>query len=90
MKTFQWLFGFTLQKKSVYSVTTSSLLILLSLIVILFAGPACWLWDYLRRSNAGGFLLPLSGSADSASVAAIIRCLNSSSCEVSMSVVCTG
>jgi NAD+ synthase (glutamine-hydrolysing) len=22
-------------------------------------GPACWLWDYLRRSRAGGFLLPL-------------------------------
>ena len=22
-------------------------------------GPACWLWDYLRRSGAGGFLLPL-------------------------------
>ena len=36
-------------------------------------GPACWLWDYLRRSGAGGFLLPLSGGADSASVAAIVR-----------------
>ena len=24
-------------------------------------GPACWLWDYLRRSGAAGFLLPLSG-----------------------------
>ncbi len=23
--------------------------------------PACWLWDYLRRSGAAGFLLPLSG-----------------------------
>jgi NAD+ synthase (glutamine-hydrolysing) len=22
-------------------------------------GPASWLWDYLRRSGAGGFLLPL-------------------------------
>lgn len=22
-------------------------------------GPSCWLWDYLRRSNASGFLLPL-------------------------------
>ena len=22
-------------------------------------GPSCWLWDYLRRSGAGGFLLPL-------------------------------
>ena len=35
-------------------------------------GPACWLWDYLRRSGAGGFFLPLSGGADSASVAAIV------------------
>lgn len=26
-------------------------------------GPACWLWDYLRRSKARGFLLPLSGGA---------------------------
>ncbi|KAF0689552.1 Aste57867_19009 [Aphanomyces stellatus] len=35
-------------------------------------GPACWLWDYLRRSKAKGFFLPLSGGADSASVAAIV------------------
>lgn len=24
-------------------------------------GPACWLWDYLRRSGMSGFFLPLSG-----------------------------
>ncbi|KAI3973836.1 hypothetical protein MKX01_030412 [Papaver californicum] len=24
-------------------------------------GPACWMWDYLRRSGASGFLLPFSG-----------------------------
>lgn len=35
-------------------------------------GPACWLWDYLRRSGAAGYMLPLSGGADSASVAAIV------------------
>lgn len=35
-------------------------------------GPACWLWDYLRRSGARGFLLPLSGGADSAAVSAIV------------------
>ena len=35
-------------------------------------GPACWLWDYLRRSGASGFFLPLSGGADSSSVAAIV------------------
>lgn len=32
-------------------------------------GPACWLWDYLRRSGMAGFFLPLSGGADSSSVA---------------------
>jgi len=35
-------------------------------------GPACWLWDYLRRSGAAGFFLALSGGADSSSVAAIV------------------
>ncbi|EFJ27546.1 hypothetical protein SELMODRAFT_95570 [Selaginella moellendorffii] len=35
-------------------------------------GPACWLWDYLRRSGASGYLLPLSGGADSSAVAAIV------------------
>ena len=35
-------------------------------------GPACWLWDYLRRSGASGYFLPLSGGADSASTAAIV------------------
>ena len=33
---------------------------------------SCWLWDYLVRSGGGGFTLPLSGGADSASVATII------------------
>jgi len=27
---------------------------------------SCWLWDYLRRASALGFVLPLSGGADSA------------------------
>ena len=35
-------------------------------------GPACWLWDYLRRSNATGFFLPLSGGIDSCSVSLIV------------------
>lgn len=34
--------------------------------------PALWLWDYLRRSGARGFFIPLSGGSDSASVAAIV------------------
>mmetsp|Transcript_13444 Transcript_13444/g.13504 ORF Transcript_13444/g.13504 Transcript_13444/m.13504 type:complete len:729 (-) Transcript_13444:309-2495(-) len=39
-------------------------------------GPACWLWDYLRVSGASGFLLPLSGGSDSASVAGIVRVMS--------------
>ncbi|KAK4886681.1 hypothetical protein RN001_002952 [Aquatica leii] len=35
-------------------------------------GPACWLWDYLRRSEHGGFFLPLSGGADSSATALIV------------------
>ncbi|CAM9737959.1 unnamed protein product [Chrysoparadoxa australica] len=35
-------------------------------------GPACWLWDYMRRSGAAGFFLPLSGGADSSSSAVIV------------------
>ncbi|KAJ1827336.1 glutamine-dependent NAD(+) synthetase [Coemansia sp. RSA 2599] len=35
-------------------------------------GPACWLWDYLRRSRQGGFFLPLSGGIDSCSTALIV------------------
>ena len=35
-------------------------------------GPALWMWDYLRRSGARGFFLPLSGGADSASVLALV------------------
>ncbi|KAJ1767730.1 glutamine-dependent NAD(+) synthetase [Coemansia sp. RSA 1813] len=36
-------------------------------------GPACWLWDYLRRSNQGGFFLSLSGGIDSCSTAVIVH-----------------
>ena len=35
-------------------------------------GPACWLWDYLRRSGVTGYFLPISGGADSSSVATIV------------------
>eukprot|EP01112_Ceratiomyxa_fruticulosa_P017654 TRINITY_DN5544_c0_g2_i1.p1 TRINITY_DN5544_c0_g2~~TRINITY_DN5544_c0_g2_i1.p1 ORF type:complete len:705 (+),score=141.82 TRINITY_DN5544_c0_g2_i1:93-2207(+) len=35
-------------------------------------GPACWLWDYLRRSKLGGYFLPLSGGADSSATATIV------------------
>jgi len=35
-------------------------------------GPALWLWDYLRRSGARGFFLPLSGGLDSASTSTIV------------------
>ncbi|KAJ2311343.1 glutamine-dependent NAD(+) synthetase [Coemansia sp. Cherry 401B] len=36
-------------------------------------GPACWLWDYLRRSDQGGFFLPLSGGLDSCATALIVH-----------------
>ncbi|KAK6495103.1 glutamine-dependent NAD(+) synthetase [Arthrobotrys musiformis] len=35
-------------------------------------GPACWLWDYLRRSGMSGFLCPLSGGIDSCSTAIVV------------------
>ncbi|XP_031244857.1 glutamine-dependent NAD(+) synthetase isoform X3 [Mastomys coucha] len=35
-------------------------------------GPACWLWDFLRRSKQAGFFLPLSGGVDSAASACIV------------------
>jgi len=35
-------------------------------------GPACWLWDYMRRCGASGFFLPLSGGADSSASATIV------------------
>jgi NAD+ synthase (glutamine-hydrolysing) len=44
-------------------------------------GPACWLWDYLRRSGAAGFVLPLSGGADSAAVGAIVAAMARLVCE---------
>ncbi|EGV65834.1 glutamine-dependent NAD(+) synthetase [Yamadazyma tenuis] len=47
-------------------------------------GPACWLWDYLRRSKCAGFFLPLSGGVDSCATATIVHSmcrLIVSSCE---------
>lgn len=35
-------------------------------------GPACWLWDYLRRSSQAGFFLPLSGGIDSSATACVV------------------
>ncbi|KAL3883279.1 hypothetical protein ACJMK2_029562 [Sinanodonta woodiana] len=43
-------------------------------------GPASWLWDYLRRSNQGGFFLPLSGGIDSSSTACIVASMCSLIC----------
>lgn len=36
-------------------------------------GPACWLWDYIRRCNGTGYFLPLSGGIDSCATAMIIH-----------------
>jgi NAD+ synthase (glutamine-hydrolysing) len=36
-------------------------------------GPACWLWDYLRRCGGGaGFFIPLSGGIDSCATSVIV------------------
>lgn len=35
-------------------------------------GPACWMWDYLRRSKAAGYIVPLSGGIDSCATATIV------------------
>lgn len=35
-------------------------------------GPACWLWDYLRRSHTQGYFVPLSGGIDSCATATIV------------------
>ena len=37
-------------------------------------GPACWLWDYLRRSGQAGFFLPLSGGLCCSSAAELTYC----------------
>lgn len=49
-------------------------------------GPACWMWDYLRRSAQGGFFLPLSGGIDSSSTA----CLVASMCHLVCDAVASG
>ncbi|EHA28522.1 hypothetical protein ASPNIDRAFT_54326 [Aspergillus niger ATCC 1015] len=36
-------------------------------------GPACWLWDYLRRSGAAGYFIPLSGGIDSCATSIIVH-----------------
>lgn len=35
-------------------------------------GPACWMWDYVRRCKAAGFFVPLSGGIDSCATATIV------------------
>lgn len=35
-------------------------------------GPACWLWDFLRRCGAAGFFIPLSGGIDSCATSVIV------------------
>jgi NAD+ synthase (glutamine-hydrolysing) len=49
-------------------------------------GPACWLWDYLRRSNAIGFLVPLSSGIDSCSTATIVFSI----CRIVVDAICKG
>jgi hypothetical protein len=42
-------------------------------LTLLRSGPACWLWDYLRRSRTQGYFLPLSGGIDSCATATIVH-----------------
>jgi NAD+ synthase (glutamine-hydrolysing) len=35
-------------------------------------GPACWLFNFLVRSKAAGFFIPLSGGLDSAATATLV------------------
>jgi NAD+ synthase (glutamine-hydrolysing) len=35
-------------------------------------GPACWMWDYVRRSRQAGYFVPLSGGIDSCATATIV------------------
>ncbi|XP_022362428.1 glutamine-dependent NAD(+) synthetase isoform X2 [Enhydra lutris kenyoni] len=44
-------------------------------------GPACWLWDFLRRSRQAGFFLPLSGGVDSAATACLVYSMCREVCE---------
>uniref|UniRef100_A0A8C3X980 Glutamine-dependent NAD(+) synthetase n=1 Tax=Catagonus wagneri TaxID=51154 RepID=A0A8C3X980_9CETA len=44
-------------------------------------GPACWLWDFLRRSQQAGFFLSLSGGVDSAATACLVFSMCRQVCE---------
>uniref|UniRef100_A0A8D1PRT9 Glutamine-dependent NAD(+) synthetase n=1 Tax=Sus scrofa TaxID=9823 RepID=A0A8D1PRT9_PIG len=44
-------------------------------------GPACWLWDFLRRSQQAGFFLSLSGGVDSAATACLVYSMCHQVCE---------
>jgi NAD+ synthase (glutamine-hydrolysing) len=35
-------------------------------------GPACWMWDFLRRSKTSGYLVPLSGGIDSCATSVLV------------------
>jgi len=35
-------------------------------------GPACFLWDYIRRSRQAGYFIPLSGGVDSCATSCIV------------------
>ncbi|ODQ67714.1 glutamine-dependent NAD(+) synthetase with GAT domain-containing protein [Nadsonia fulvescens var. elongata DSM 6958] len=46
-------------------------------------GPACWMWDYLRRCRAAGFFIPLSGGIDSCATSMIVHSMCRLVCEAS-------
>ncbi|KAF1743893.1 hypothetical protein MXB_2859 [Myxobolus squamalis] len=47
----------------------------------LIGAPSCYLWDYLRRSGACGFFVPLSGGSDSSAVALVVYYMAYKLCE---------
>lgn len=54
-------------------------------LICLSLGPACWLWDYLRRSKQAGFFLPLSGGIDSSATACIVSSMCHLVCDAAQS-----
>ena len=83
-----WVVFYCFNCKSVEGFAYMCLVLVFTLCTILMSrlGPACWMWDYLRRSAQGGFFLPLSGGIDSSSSA----CLVASMCHLVVEAVNNG
>ena len=69
-----WLYGSFYKRIVIFTYANKviGLTMLSYMVVFSTKGPACWLWDFLRRSGLTGFFLPLSGGIDSSSTACMI------------------